>query len=110
MIKRVVHLKVIAIAATLLLVATSYFAVRKVMVCGVELGMSRAEVLAILGEPTEKVGFFHPSSHGDGWETILFSTGVFRLTVVVAYDDHGKVNLIMISKDVFGRQFHQMKQ
>ncbi|MFT3880095.1 MAG: hypothetical protein QM703_10605 [Gemmatales bacterium] len=110
MIKRFLNVKSIALVAALLFIVACYFAARKVMVSGIELGMSRAEVRKVLGEPTEKVDFMHPGAVGDGWETVLFSSSVYRQSVVVAYDKHDKVDLILIFQDVFGRHFQQIKQ
>jgi len=110
MIRRFLSLKVIALAAMLVTVALVYFAARKIMVSDVELGMSRAEVIKVLGEPAEKVPFFYPGSEGEGWQSIVFSKDIFSQAIVVAYDENNKVNLIVIFTHVLGRHFQQIKQ
>lgn len=104
--KRFLNLKTIALVATLVFIVACYFATRKVMVGDVELGMSRADVLEVLGQRFMALGFASDESHTALiWEKTLFSEKAFQQHIVVWFDRHDKVTMIGNRVIVFGHIF-----
>jgi hypothetical protein len=98
--KRFLSLKTICLVATILFLVACYFAARKVMVWDVELGMTRAEVIKVLGEPTESQGWFP-----DAWERTIFNQSIYSRITGIYYDADGKADAICVMHQIFGRQF-----
>ncbi|MFT3881100.1 MAG: hypothetical protein QM703_15740 [Gemmatales bacterium] len=108
--RRFLNLKTIAIVATLLFVVAYYFGARKVMVSGVEPGMSRAEILKILGEPSKDIRMNPPAMIMDRWDTIQIGSGVLDVSVYVTYDVNDRATAVGIISQVFGRSFQHIRQ
>ncbi len=103
--RRLLNLKTICLVATLVFLVACYFAARKVMVWDVELGMSRAEVIRLLGEPIEFGLSFDSRSSPDCWEQTIVNDKTYRRLIGIYYDDEGKVNLICVVNKLFGHEF-----
>ncbi|MFT3883619.1 MAG: hypothetical protein QM703_28720 [Gemmatales bacterium] len=108
--RRFLNPKIIAIVATLLLVAACYFGAKKGMASGVEPGMSRSEIVKILGEPSKDIRMNPPAAIMDRWDTIAIGSGVFEVSVYVTYDVNDRATVVGIIGQVFGRGFQHIRQ
>ncbi len=73
------------------------------MVWDIELGMTRAEVIKMLGEPDE-FGVY-PVPNSETWQRIVFSVSIYRRITAVYFDSEGKANLIYVDHDLFDHRF-----
>ena len=105
-VKRLFSLRVIGLLALLLFIVGSYYATRKVLALGIELGMDRKTVIEVLGKPSCAMRSDDIASFKFAvWNKMLFSKDIYWQQIFLAIDRHGKVEYFQNTHVVFGHEF-----
>lgn len=104
--RRFLNFKSIAVIATLLFVVTCYFAVKKVMASIIQLGMERATVIQLLGDPTDETTMIQ----AEVWEKVLISKNIYQQIILVDFDKSGRANFIAVLHVLFGHHLMETRR